>query len=471
MPAKPRFFMIDIAVTWDGLVCNILVTTDVPCHLTMRYQQVGLEVHRRISMLRGVPFDDDPHLGFDNYLELEQEEAGDTETHSFALAFPHVCKIFYFIWVATIGGIPSLSQTPLWWEHCKEVPPPPRPLCAHLTSEAEDALIIVDVSNPARPSYRGHITGQGSPNFLDSPEDVFVVLPYAYVCAYRDNGLTIINVTNPAAPWYVGGIYGQGSDNWLGGAKGNWIENDRAHVVSFDPDDSWSLIDISNPADPTLIAAIPDIAQKRLEHANKVHVVGDYAYVAAPDHSSLVIIRWDPGNIVGCIDKDDAYLLTGIRGVYQQGDYAYCVSPSTYYGGTFVLINVTDKTNPTYTAGQRLYGNGPPNYLDYALDIQCVGHYAFIVCAHDGFTVIDIEDPDHPTFVANLPASANHMYMASGIHIVGNYAYVSAEQGVSGEDGALAIVDISDPTNPFLKGHLDWTPANHLKGLNDVYVA
>jgi len=106
---------------WVGFDLKIVVQTDVDCHLTMRYQQKGIEPHHRLRMIRGVPQTRDPHLAFDNYLEMDEQNAGDHKTHRFKLRFPHVCKTYYWKFVGTIGGIWSPSHSPVFSEHLQEV--------------------------------------------------------------------------------------------------------------------------------------------------------------------------------------------------------------------------------------------------------------------------------------------------------------------------------------------------------------
>lgn len=100
---------------------EIVVQTDVDCFLTMRYQQHGIEPHERLKMVRGVLYTRDPHLAFDNYLEMDEIHPGDKKTHRFKLPFPYVCKTFYWKFVGTVGGVWSPSHSPVFSEHLKEV--------------------------------------------------------------------------------------------------------------------------------------------------------------------------------------------------------------------------------------------------------------------------------------------------------------------------------------------------------------
>ncbi|WP_196803199.1 cadherin domain-containing protein, partial [Dolichospermum circinale] len=66
-----------------------------------------------------------------------------------------------------------------------------------------------------------------------------------------------------------------------------------------------------------------------------------------------------------------------------------------------------------------------------------------------GLQIIDISNPTNPTLKGNYNTSDS----ANGVQVVGNYAYVA--DGGAG----LQIIDISNPTNPTLKGNYD-TPSD-----------
>ena len=154
------------------------------------------------------------------------------------------------------------------------------------------AIYAVDVSNPATPSLVGsygpfnEIQGV-QPGMPVGPSDLVVSGKYLYV-ADEGNGFYILDVSNPASPSLVGA--------YNGGAGGN-AEYTGVHVdgtVAFVTDASGKLteLDVSNPASPTLIASYVVGSE-----ASAVSVAGNYAYVAAssvapyvgdPDYSLVI---------------------------------------------------------------------------------------------------------------------------------------------------------------------------------------
>jgi hypothetical protein len=80
-----------------------------------------------------------------------------------------------------------------------------------------------------------------------------VVGNYAYVVSSYDDSLTIIDVTNPAFPTLKGSIVG--TVNYLGDPYSVFVLDDYAYVAAFD-DNSLTIIDVTNPALPTFMGNI-----------------------------------------------------------------------------------------------------------------------------------------------------------------------------------------------------------------------
>ena len=66
-----------------------------------------------------------------------------------------------------------------------------------------DALVVVDVSNPASPVIRGSVV---SSSLLDAPLSVAVSGSYAYVAARFSNSLVVVDLSNPASPAIRGSV-------------------------------------------------------------------------------------------------------------------------------------------------------------------------------------------------------------------------------------------------------------------------
>ena len=74
---------------------------------------------------------------------------------------------------------------------------------AYVAAFGSNALVVVDVSNPAAPVIRGSVV---SSSLLDAPLNVAVSGSYAYVAAPVPRSLVVIDVSNPASPVIRGSV-------------------------------------------------------------------------------------------------------------------------------------------------------------------------------------------------------------------------------------------------------------------------
>ncbi|GBL11704.1 hypothetical protein MSj_03212 [Microcystis aeruginosa Sj] len=101
----------------------------------------------------------------------------------------------------------------------------------------------------------------------------------------------------------------------------------------------------------------------------------------------------------------------------------------------------------------------------YAYGVQVVGNYAYVADGDSGLQIIDISNPTNPTLKGNYDTTSS-FHWAYDVQVVGNYAYVA-----DGDSG-LQIIDISNPTTPTLKGNYDtgWAYGVQIVG-NYAYIA
>ena len=85
---------------------------------------------------------------------------------------------------------------------------------------------------------------------------------------------------------------------------------------------------------------------------------------------------------------------------------------------------------------------GSYNTTGNASGVQVVGNYAYVADGNSGLQIIDISNPNAPVLAGSYDTSG----AARGVQVVGNYAYVA--DGNSG----LQIINISNPITPVLAG-------------------
>ena len=96
--------------------------------------------------------------------------------------------------------------------------------------------------------------------------------------------LTIVDISDPANPTFVGVVT---DGTALNGAQGINVSGKFAYIVSS-AGTAFAVVDVSDPTNPTVIDSIVDVTT--LEGVDDVHVSGQFAYVTATAHNSLSII-------------------------------------------------------------------------------------------------------------------------------------------------------------------------------------
>jgi len=250
--------------------------------------------------------------------------------------------------------------------------------------------------------------------------DVFTIDGSTYAAIVSDSGdrLTIVDVTDPANPSVTGHL-NDDANLLLGRASGVTVfetgGSTYAAVTSF-AEDGLQIIDITTPASPTAVGNLPDTEgshERLLESSRGVDTFetggNTYAVVASRDDHGIEII-----------------------------DVTTPASPAS-------VGNLTD------TGGLELEGA-------FAVDIFEAGNkfYAVVAAQHDnGIQIVDITDPTDPTAAGKLAdSSATLLRTPEGVAVFETGGKIYAAVTSSNENG-LQIVDISDPTDPTAAGKLE----------------
>jgi hypothetical protein len=114
-----------------------------------------------------------------------------------------------------------------------------------------------------------------------------------------------------------------------------------------------------------------------------------------------------------------------VLGVKIQGGYAYL---TTYIGG-LVIVDLADPDAPTFVGGVNL----PSESWGLAVN----GSFVFVANYELGLAVIDVSNPATPTLVFNVQTPD----LAHDVRITGNRAYVAYPTGID-------VFDISNPRAP-----------------------
>jgi len=104
----------------DGVI--ITVTTNNPCHLWLRISDHMPQKHLHAAESRGALVQTYIDQCFVAYTDIEQQELGDTYTHTFAVAPWPVCTLKWFYFWGTVAGQLSPSASPIFAYHKKTQP-------------------------------------------------------------------------------------------------------------------------------------------------------------------------------------------------------------------------------------------------------------------------------------------------------------------------------------------------------------
>ena len=112
-----HFAILDITQFFHSNGVLIITTTNNPCHLTCYYTEVPPRRHRTSRILRGETMLAGAYWCFDAWKTVEQQEPGDTFTHTFNLVPWTACVTRWFTFRGTVEGILSPSAGPIFKKH------------------------------------------------------------------------------------------------------------------------------------------------------------------------------------------------------------------------------------------------------------------------------------------------------------------------------------------------------------------
>jgi prepilin-type N-terminal cleavage/methylation domain-containing protein len=330
-------------------------------------------------------------------------------------------------------------------------------------ADGNGALEIVDVTDPTHPIHKGSIVdGGGAAPYLDSPQSVYVVGNYAYLASYNSNALEVINVSNPAAPIHSGKVLNGTQPKYAGegGAAllhpvSVFISGNYAYLTSVMTGSGGSLevVDISSPTNPVHRGKISNGGTTSLSGPRGVYVSGSYAYVASTLGNALEIV--DVSNTATPTHKNKisngagGSLLSGPYSVAVVGNYAYVAS---YNSNALEVVDVTNPAALTHK-GSIVSGVGGPN-LSNASNVFISGGHAYVVSPNDNaLEIVDISNPTAPVHKGSMLNGQGGASVCnpSSVFVSGSYAYLTS---YCYGDSALEIIDISSSTRPVHRGKL-----------------
>ena len=198
-------------------------------------------------------------------------------------------------------------------------------------STVGNALVVIDVSDPANP----HIITSISNNALPSPWSgsgalqhacgIAVSGHYAYVTASYAGRLTVIDIANPLQPTIVASIQ---NGSTLPLPVDVAVANGHAYVANENGSGPFTVVDVQNPTSPRVTGSVSSSSD--LYGAYRVVVRGNFAYVASTYANTMAVLDVsDPTNprIAGAFTSSTSLHRTVGVDVDPTRQYAIAQSP------------------------------------------------------------------------------------------------------------------------------------------------
>jgi hypothetical protein len=329
----------------------------------------------------------------------------------------------------------------------------------------EAGVFVIDVANPRQPRVVGSVAA------IASAMQIVVVDDYAYLAEMQgsrmgrlvNGGLRILRLTDPAHPSPIsfselGGLYRvaiAGHSAYAVGSGGLHIFDignpSRPVQVSVyagapNADDialvghyafvlevgvpksfehTLHIVDISNPTKPLQVKVLPE---RQIGSPSRIVAAGHYIYFTPLPLA--ILDTTDPLQLRQVGQYGTAGSVTDIA---LSGNYAYLASRHEH---SLTIVNIAHPEQPTAVGFFDV-----PKIVN---DVAVVGQYAYIADGEGGLVTVDVSDPRAPA-----PMGASAHFLAWGLTVQGDYAYLANNDGIG-----LRIVSIADPFHPTEIGSL-----------------
>lgn len=333
----------------------------------------------------------------------------------------------------------------------------------------EGQIRVFNISDPVNPTEIGFYEASGNVSMISIMNNVLIisegVYPEDVSTSEEGSGLRFIDVSYPQLPKLIGFYELPGVATQL------TVQDDYAFVVTLYG--GISIIDITDISNPIQIGYYnsPGMGREIVLKENFVYLTDGNKGLRIVDISDLTnpveVGSYETGDFFSKIDVSGnfAYVLYGDGlhvldisnplyifevsfveisftplSILVRENYAYLGDGiSTHWGGTghIRIFNIADPFNPVQV------GEYYPGYIQwedifYPTDLEIRGNYLYVANETSSLLILDILDPTNP-FVAS-----NTSTFADNIEIYENFAFVS--KSLVG----MNIFDISNPNNPVL---------------------
>jgi Tfp pilus assembly protein PilV len=289
----------------------------------------------------------------------------------------------------------------------------------------------------------------GSLNITGNEDGFKVATQGNYAYEVRNGGsadFAIIDVSNPAAPTLSSTL------DITNTATNVAVSGNYAYVTSSADAAELQIINVSNPAAPTIVSSFNAGGNGDGEG---LFVIGNYVYMAratAGGTFEFIIINVSnpaaptlSGSYDNNIDMND---------VYVDGNYAYVGTNSNTQ--ELLVINISNPATPTLAATLNMSGN------DDVTNVSKAGNYLFVTRDHSLYSV-NVTNPLVPVEVSSVVDTGNTTINDVDVESTGTYAFI----GTNTTGSEFQIVNISNPASMSVVRTVNviGTGSNHIDGV------
>lgn len=287
---------------------------------------------------------------------------------------------------------------------------------AYMTNMLRDSVSIINISNPAVPTFVSEIVNNAWTIRLDWASWIVKDWNYLYIASNVSDALQIIDVSNPTAPVQVWQVFNATTLNWA-----RWIVKSWNYVyIACDVYDALQVINVTNPAAPTIAWTIRNTTT--LNWARDVKISWNYAYVSVYDWDRLTVVDISvPTAPVVSANLADATNLNWAHHVEISWNYAYV---SAYLNNSVRVINITNPLAPTAVTNISGWSYSLTNPRDLLVD----NNRLFITSYwSSAVNVADITNPASPVYVTKILHNVANPLLSNvdWIFKVGNLIYTA----------------------------------------------
>jgi hypothetical protein len=297
--------------------------------------------------------------------------------------------------------------------------------CAFIAARFH-GLRVVEVSSPGAAEEIGCYQPSHGPAF-----GVAASRDFAYVSTQSDSeNLVIYDVSDPSRPTEVKSLTFEGRPKWIS-VFGNHLYVPGVVANSFP---GVSVLDISNPAEPSEAAFWPLPQRNSAGVPMSVERYGNYAFVATAYGGVQIyeVSHLDQPITLGSWTRFDPVTNQefGVRNLKVAWPYVF--TPDQAYG--LYVLDVSDPNNIIEVASYQTSGEA------WWIDLSPDRNYLYLADFTGGLRIFDVSDP---RALVEVGFVKENLEMVNYVLVSGDSIYVVDGQGIG-----LRVYDVSNPATP-----------------------